>query len=132
MVLAAARHVLNLARQWLAPLDPQWRICMQVESADEVPEHLPTRGAVLVGSVTRPKWLAFDCPCAKKHRILVNLDSGRYPYWVVSKRPDLTLRPSVDYKGSDGRCHYLIRKGRVIWVKEGTGHDRFVYRRSRK
>lgn len=52
----------------------KWRIGAVVDAADEVPERLPPKVAVLVGSTAHPKWLAFDCPCGEVHRIVVSLD----------------------------------------------------------
>jgi hypothetical protein len=95
-----------------------WRIVATVEAADEIPAHLPSSGAVLVGSLHRPKWLAFDCPCRTGHRIMVTLDDANYPYWTVHDAKRLTLSPSIDYHTANRRCHYLIRRGKVLWVKE--------------
>lgn len=99
---------------WLPRLS--WRIVATVEAADEVPERIPRNGAVLVASGDRLKWLAFDCPCRTGHRVLVNLDASRVPSWRVTNHASLTLMPSVDWRGRDRRCHYLIRRGRVVWV----------------
>lgn len=95
-----------------------WRIAVTVESADEIPDEIGRSRAVLVGTIRAPKWLAFDCPCGTGHRIMVNLDKNRNPHWSIVNPDRLTVRPSVDYRGSDRRCHYLIRDGRVIWVRD--------------
>lgn len=95
-----------------------WRIVATVEAADEIPEHLPPCGAVLVGSIQQPKWLAFDCPCRTGHRIMITLDPAHYPYWTVFDEKRLSISPSVDYRTPARRCHYLILRGRVLWVRE--------------
>lgn len=95
-----------------------WRIVAAVEAADEIPEQLPPGGVILVGSPQRPKWLAFDCPCKTGHRIMVTLDRAHYPHWTVLDEKKLSLSPSVDYRASGRRCHYVIRRGKVLWVKE--------------
>lgn len=109
--------------QWLW-LDwlPQWlthepvRCIGLVESADEIPEKLPRNTAVVVGTVVRPKWIAFDCPCRSGHRIMLNLDKSRNPWWQLSKVDGpLSLSPSVNYYDGRRRCHYFIRNGKIDW-----------------
>ena len=86
-----------------------------VDAADEIPEKLPRRGAVLVGTRRHPKWIAFDCPCRKAHRIMLNTDRSRYPYWSTNVKGPLTISPSVDYHEGKRRCHYFVHKGRTVW-----------------
>ena len=96
----------------------RWRIVGAVDSADEVPTRLPRNGAVLVGSRSRPKWVAFDCPCRTGHRIMLNADKARSPSWSVAAGRNLTLSPSIDYQGTQRRCHYFIRNGYVMWAPD--------------
>lgn len=104
--------------QWL-PFQP-WRLLGFVESADEIPERLPRNGAVAVGSATYPKWIAFDCPCRTGHRIMLNLDRSRRPYWTVrvAGQGRLTIRASVDYSDARKRCHYFVDDGGIRWAKD--------------
>jgi hypothetical protein len=95
-----------------------WRIVARVDAADEIPDRLPGKTAVLVGSVEHPKWLAFDCPCKTGHRIMVTLDRAHRPHWTLYESKKLTIWPSIDYISPDRRCHYLIRGGKIQWVKE--------------
>jgi len=105
-----------------------WRLVGITPDADEIPEHLPPNGVVLVGSTERPKWVAFDCPCRTGHRIMLNADNARRPFWQLGLHGRrVTLLPSVDYLGAPKRCHYVMRNGRVDWVKEsasGRGAER--------
>jgi hypothetical protein len=96
----------------------RWKVVTTVESADEIPEKLPRRGAAVVSSGGRTKWIAFDCPCGSGHRIMLNLDTGRKPAWklVDADGSRLTIGPSIDYKDPTKRCHYFIRNGRVDWT----------------
>jgi hypothetical protein len=87
-----------------------------VEHADEVPERIPAKAAVLVGTLRQPKWLAFDCPCRTGHRILIPLDHSYRPHWQVLSTAPLTISPSVDYQTQKQSCHYFIRNGRVLWT----------------
>ena len=109
--------------EWWAPFRP-WRIVATVEAADEIPARLPPRGAVIVGSIERPKWIAFDCPCKSGHRIMITLDPSHRPHWRIVSRGRLTLSPSVDYDGNGRRCHYFVRDGFVEWVKDMYGGNR--------
>jgi Family of unknown function (DUF6527) len=103
-------------REWL-PFK-NWRIVGVVDAADEIPKHLPPNGVILVGSRQYPKWIAFDCPCRVGHRILLNTDIARLPYWVVTIKGALTISPSIDFFEGKRRCHYFVKKGRVVWASE--------------
>jgi hypothetical protein len=97
-----------------------WRIVGDVESADDIPSELPRHGAVVVGAGNKLKWIAFDCPCQLRHRIMLNLDASRYPYWRVrrGKKDRLTISPSVSSLENNVHCHYFIREGKVIWTRD--------------
>lgn len=98
-----------------------WRVVATVEAADEIPERLPAKGAVLVGPPSHPKWLAFDCPCKGGHRIMITLDRGHYPHWTITNKAKLTISPSVDFRSNDRRCHYVINGGQIVWVQNQGG-----------
>lgn len=93
----------------------RWFIAGTVEHADEVPDHLPSKAAVLVGSLQEPKWLAFDCPCRSGHRILIPLHRQQTPHWRVLAQKPLTVAPSINFQSAQKRCHYFIRGGKVMW-----------------
>ncbi|MFC5861782.1 DUF6527 family protein [Acidicapsa dinghuensis] len=105
---------------WTRLTSRPWRIVAEIESADEIPATLPKNGAVLVVARKKHKWIAFDCPCHLHHRILLNLDTTRYPHWRVSfgKKKRLTISPSVNSSDSGVYCHYFIREGKVLWAKD--------------
>jgi hypothetical protein len=105
-------------RKWL-PFQG-WRSVGMTKSADEVPNKLPRNGAVLVGSASQLKWIVFDCPCRRGHRIMLNTDPHRRPTWQVADGSNkrLTITPSVDYQGDDLHCHYFIRGGKVLWAED--------------
>jgi uncharacterized protein DUF6527 len=100
---------------------PTWQIVATVEAADEIPDRLPEMGIVVVGSREHPKWLVFDCPCNTGHRIMVTLDPANRPHWRITNRNKLSIYPSIDYRGSRMRCHYLIHRGRTVWVRDIDG-----------
>jgi len=93
-----------------------WRVVAVVESADDIPLRLPRNGVVLVGQPTKPKWIAFDCPCRTGHRIVLNTDKARRPHWSVLLGSKFSVSPSIDYHDRYKRCHYFIRNGRVDWA----------------
>lgn len=94
------------------------RVVQIVAAADEIPDHLPRKGAVVVGSLENPTWVAFDCPCVDRHRVMLNLDPRRRPAWTMQSSEPLTLRPSIDELLDQKRCHYFIRGGKVQWVPD--------------
>jgi hypothetical protein len=102
--------------QWLPIFG--WRIVAVVDSADDIPRRLPRNGAALVGPLTRPKWIAFDCPCRSGHRIMLAADQAHTPHWSTTVRGRLSITPSIDYRGSTRRCHYFVRNGRVHWAAD--------------
>lgn len=93
----------------------RWRIVGQVAAGDEIPDRLPHRGVVLVGTQDSATWAAFDCPCRKGHRLLINLDSRRYPFWRIDSHKPLSIRPSIDDITPGGRCHFTISGGKTRW-----------------
>ena len=105
----------------------RWRVFDAVLSADDVPGQIPLHRAILVSTPTLDKWLAFNCPCGTGHRIVLNLDSNRNPYWRLgmSILGKISLSPSIDYKDVRVRCHYMITKGRVIWTSNATTASSF-------
>ena len=96
----------------------RWRIVGSVGDADEIPEKVPRNGVVLVGTPEKPKWVVFDCACRRGHRIMLNADAIRRPFWSILSRRRLTIAPSIDYLGQPRRCHYFIRDGKVLWAKD--------------
>lgn len=94
-----------------------WRVVDQVASGADVPDRLPPNGAVVVRALGADRFLALDCPCAEHHRLLLDLDMDHYPAWAVRRLDPLTLWPSIDYRGADRRCHFVIRQGQVRWVQ---------------
>jgi Family of unknown function (DUF6527) len=110
-------------RWWHTLPRRKWRLVLLVDEADEVPERLPHNTAALVGPAEQPKWIAFDCPCRRRHRIMLNLDRRRLPAWSLVSQQPLTLSPSIDDYAM-GRCHFFLRQGRIKWAPSRTEVDR--------
>lgn len=103
-----------------------WRVQATVSDMDQVPPRIRTRHAFLVATEARRKWLVFECPCGEGHRILLNLDRSRRPFWTLRVARDgrFTLRPSVDHRDDRRSCHYFVSNGTVEWVSpNGSTHD---------
>lgn len=96
----------------------RWHIDARYSDIDDVPDDLPRKGAVLVTAPGRIKWIIFNCPCGTGHRIMLNGDQARRPYWGITSTKPLSIWPSIDFQGSDRRCHYFIRNGRTHWTRD--------------
>lgn len=105
-------------KQLLAAWPPwrRWRIVEHVADVDLVDERIPRKGVVFVGTADQPKWAVLDCPCRDRHRLIVNLDSGRRPVWRIETLEPLSIRPSIDDHTPDRRCHFTIARGRIRWA----------------
>jgi len=104
--------------QWLPLPWRKWRLVGHEEAGDEVPIRLPPKGIVLVGPPEHPTWAAFDCPCGHGHRLMVNLDPSRRPFWRIESLCPLSLHPSIDNVTSERRCHFFVFRGRIIWARD--------------
>ena len=93
---------------------PRYRV-RTVPTRSAVPARLPARTLILVG---RPaKWALLRCPCGRGHDISLNLSQPETVRWRIdSSRRQPSLHPSVDVHGSDFRCHFFLRFGKVEWV----------------
>ena len=94
-----------------------WRIVGHVDSGADVPENLPDRGVILVSNSGRPIWAVFDCPCRAGHRLMVNLDHARSPFWRIQSVDPLSIYPSIDDVTSERRCHFVMYRGRIRWSR---------------
>ena len=93
-----------------------WRVHGYVDASDEIPWVLRAKGLILVGSPGRMTWAAFDCPCGVGHRLMLNLDRSRHPFWRIDALKPLTIRPSIDHITPERRCHFFLYRGRIAWV----------------
>lgn len=102
-------------RRRLTP--PRFTTLTFFDSRGAVPEPVPRRTIAVVGTLERPKWAIFQCPCGRGHQITLNLSELRKPSWrIEAHRRGPTLHPSIDaYAPFD--CHYWIRAGRVRFAR---------------
>jgi hypothetical protein len=86
----------------------------------DVPSELSRHVVYVVGLPTRPKWAVFDCPCADRHRLALDLTPTHYPSWrLLVDRGWPTIWPSVEVRAGK-HCHYFVRNGRVLNVGRPT------------
>jgi hypothetical protein len=106
-----------LTFSWWARHRPRWRYCIagSVDAADLLPDLLPKKALVVVENDERATWVAFDCPCKRRHRLLIPLSTSKQPHWKLrrDKRPSLT--PSVDSHDGVQRCHFWLTNGPMGW-----------------
>jgi hypothetical protein len=81
-----------------------------------MPEQIPRHTLAIVGTLERPKWAVFECPCGRGHQLALNLSPRAFPFWTVTQyEHGPSLSPSVD-SHRPARCHFWLRDGRVNWV----------------
>lgn len=110
--------------QWLPLPWKKWGIILKVASADMIPDKIPAKTAVLVVDNLVTTWIAFNCPCRRGHRVMLNIDRRRRPAWSVDQAKPLTLSPSVYDHTIDNLCHYFIKQGHVQWVPYNSNEER--------
>jgi hypothetical protein len=101
---------------------PRWRyrVIGSVDAADLVPDRLPRKGLVVVENHKGRAWVAFDCPCERRHRVLLPLDKHHRPHWRLDVGRFASLYPSVDSHEKGIRCHFWLTHGRIRWAPEPT------------
>ena len=107
----------SLTRWWRQHRPGPWRVGLTVDEADQLPLAIAHGVAILVGLRGAPKWVAFECPCGKGHRIMLNLARSRHPYWSIETAVPLTIWPSVDVTVDSDRCHFVVEYGHINWVR---------------
>ena len=86
-----------------------------INSMSDVPDHIE-KTIYVVGST--PKWVVFDCPCNKDHRLKVPLMKSVSPHWRLTRHVGtISLWPSVSV--ADGPCesHFWLRENCVEWAR---------------
>jgi hypothetical protein len=100
----------------------RYTIVYVAQAADLVPERLPHKGLAIVDDGRGPSWIALDCPCRRRHRLLISLNEHIRPSWRLSVEPHPSLFPSVDVVEGARRCHFWLKNGTIRWA--GTTEER--------
>jgi hypothetical protein len=90
-------------------------------AADLIPQRLPRKGLAIVDQGRGPSWIAFDCPCRRRHRLLISLSEHVLPCWQLTSEPRPSLSPSVDVVEDGQRCHFWLKDGAIRWA--GTAEE---------
>jgi Family of unknown function (DUF6527) len=102
-------------RTWLP--HRRYHVAARVDAADLVPVRLPRKAMVVVEARGTPSWVAFDCPCRRRHRLLIRLAAGERLHWHLTQEQAPSLDPSVDSHEDGRRCHFWLTNGKVRWVR---------------
>lgn len=108
-------------RAWRRHLDRseapiQFREIAFFPARDEIPHPVPDSLIAIAGTLERPKWCVFTCPCARGHEITLNMQRSYWPHWRLMIHGGLpTIRPSVDLQDPP-YCHFTILRGRILWA----------------
>ena len=105
----------------------------RTEWVEDLPEQRNKNTVYIVGGRQYPFYAAVACP-RQACRQLVHLDisSDAPKKWRVTEHSDgrISLWPSVHVTGLSCRCHYWLRRGRIVWseapslfVPENNRHD---------
>jgi hypothetical protein len=100
----------------------RYTIVCTAPAPDLIPERLPRKGLAVVDDGRGPSWIAFDCPCRLRHRILVSLSEHIRPCWQLTIKPRPSLSPSVDIMEGGRRCHFWLSDGTIRWA--GSAEER--------
>ena len=110
------RKILQAIRRWWSGRDDVFKAVVLLDSASDPKAALHGRQLVLIGSLEKPKWLKFACPCRCGEILALNLMASHTPRWSVEQHADgtLTVFPSVD--ATTCGSHFWIRHSRIEWV----------------
>lgn len=116
--------------KWLANLVAHFRpYC--TEWVDDPPDEPRPRTVYVVGGRRHSFYTVVACP-RQACRQVVSLDVSPEvkPHWRIKEHPDgtLSLHPSIRVTGLPCKCHYWLRRGRVVWSEAPKV---FVPRRNR-
>lgn len=103
------------------------------EWVEDLPDDLQENTVYIIGGRKHPFYAAIVCP-RKACRQVVHLDVSPQVVkrWRITEHADgqISLAPSVHVTGLSCRCHYWLRKGRIVWserpplfVPEENRHD---------
>ena len=89
---------------------------------DEVPSDIGAKSLVRMVDEGQAWAAAMRCPCGCEEVIELSLSQSANPRWdLLGTRRRPTLRPSV-WRNVGCRSHFWVRDGRVLWVRNNSGH----------
>ncbi len=112
--MSFSKRIKSLWRKW-RPAPADYPSVSFVNSMSDVPDRVE-KTIYVVGAT--PKWVIFDCPCNKNHRLKVPLMKSVSPHWRLTRHgKTVSLSPSLSV--ADGPCdsHFWLRQNRVEWAR---------------
>lgn len=90
----------------------------RTEWVEDLPDDLQKNTVYIIGGRKHPFYAAIVCP-RRTCRQVVHLDVSPQvdKRWSITEHADgqISLSPSVHVTGLPCRCHYWLRKGRIVW-----------------
>lgn len=87
-----------------------------LDDREDVPDVLEQGCVYVVGTTTYAKWAIFSCPCARGHRLEVDLQRSHWPHWRFSLAGGWpSLYPSI-HVATEPYCHFWLSRGKVFWT----------------
>jgi len=88
-------------------------------SVDELPENVNDKTIYIIGDLSQPWLLAFNCPCGCHNVIQLNLLKEADPCWKykVTKKKKINISPSV-WRTTGCKSHFIVRKSKIVWVND--------------
>lgn len=85
-----------------------------VTSVSDVPDKIGN-DVYVVGMEEAYKWVIFECPCSKGHRLDVNLMKSQSPRWrAIFSKGKLSLSPSVVVTDHPCQSHFWFDSNKAI------------------
>jgi len=64
----------------------------------------------IIGSPHAAKWVVFNCPCSKGHRLTVNLMKSNHPRWILRlSGKKASLSPSIVVTDHPCKSHFWLK-----------------------
>jgi len=89
-----------------------------VDSLPDVPAQIGN-DIYIVGSSKAAKWVVFNCPCLKSHKLTVNLMKSNYPRWTLRlSGKKVSLSPSIVVTDHPCKSHFWLKSNQVYIALE--------------
>jgi hypothetical protein len=89
-----------------------------VGSLPEVPAEVGN-DIYIIESFNTAKWVVFNCPCSRGHKLTVNLMKSSYPRWTLRLSGNkVSLSPSVVVTDHPCRSHFWLKSNHVYLAFE--------------
>ena len=118
--------------RWIFNIWARFRL-YSTEWVEDLPDDLQENTVYIIGGRKHPFYAAIVCPRKACRQVVhVDVSSQVDKRWRIIEHVDgqISLSPSIHVTGLPCRCHYWLRKGRIVWsesppffVPEANRHD---------